>query len=247
LLTAVLGAGAAGTSTALPSSATLREAGSPARTLDAGTTRAAPPRPAIPWVQPPGRGLIEVKAVDDAEPSAPISDQEPAGRETGMPRKKARAERTDPPPDPYMEALLEQSRSQTEALLEQSRAQTAALQQIAAQQQASEEARIAAQHAQAQRAGQLNGARIAIDRALQSLEAMGDWSADSLASTRFSLQQTAAAASAAGSPVEASRAAEAGRLVEAAQAALTQRNAQQAQYSLLEANQLLFGASSARY
>jgi len=221
---------------ALPPSATLREAGAPARTLDAGTTRAAPPRPAIPWVQPPGRGLIEVKAVDDAEPSAPISDQEPTGRDSGMPRKKARAERTDPQPDPYMEALLEQSRSQT-----------AALQQIAAQQQASEEARIAAQHAQAQRAGQLNGARIAIDRALQSLEAMGDWSADSLASTRFSLQQTAAAASAAGSPVEASRAAEAGRLVEAAQAALTQRNAQQAQYYLLEANQLLFGASSARY
>jgi hypothetical protein len=250
LLTAVLAAaGAARPSTAPPASATLREAGAPARALDAGTTRAAPPRPQIPSVQPPGRGLIEVKAVDDAaEPSTRILDQDAAGPESGMQRKnKAHADRTDGQPDPYIEALLEQSRAQAEALLEQSRAQTEALHQIAAQQRVSEEARIAAQHAQTQRAVQLNGARIAIDGTLQSLQAMGDWNADSLESTRASLRQTAAAASAAGSPVEASRAAEAARYVEAAQAALAQRNAQQAQYYLLEANQLLFGAPDARY
>ena len=156
-----------------------------------------------------------------------------------MRKKKARTERTDGQPDPYMEALLEQSRAQTEALLEQSRAQTEALQQIAAQQRASEAARIAEQHAQTQRAGQLSGARIAIDGALQSLQAMGDWNADSLESTGASLRQTAAAASKAGSAVEASRATEAARFVEAAHAALAQRNAQLAQYYLLEANQLL--------
>jgi hypothetical protein len=134
-----------------------------------------------------------------------------------------------------------------EALLEQSRAQTEALQQIAAQQRSSEEARMAAQYARTQRAVQLNGARIAIDGALQSLQAMGDWNADSLESARSSLRETASAASAAGSAVEAYRAAEAARFVEAAEAALAQRNAQQAQYYLLEANQLLFGAPNVRY
>ncbi|HUM10553.1 MAG TPA: hypothetical protein VLT82_06340 [Myxococcaceae bacterium] len=206
--------------------------------LDAGTTRTDPPHPGIPSVQPPRGGVIEVNAVDDAPgPSTRISVQEPAGPESGMPRKnKPRAGQTDSQPDPYMEALLEQSRAQTEAL-----------QQIAAQQRASEEARIAAQPAQTQRTVQLNGARIAIDRALQSLQATGDWDANSLEAARASLRETATAASAAGSPIEASRAAEAARYVEAAQAALVRRNAQLAQYYLLEANQLLFGAPNARY
>ena len=200
-------------------------------------------------MQPPRGGVVQVNAVDDApEPSPRISVQEPVGPDSGTPRKKkARTEWTDGQPDPYMEALLEQSRAQAEALLEQSRAQTEALQQIAAQQRASEAARIAEQHAQTQRAGQLNGARIAIDGALQSLQAMGDWNADSLESTGASLRQTAAAASEAGSAVEASRAAEAARFVEAAHAALAQRNAQLAQYYLLEANQLLLGAPNVRY
>jgi hypothetical protein len=194
-------------------------------------------------------GVVQVNAVDDApEPSPRVSVQEPVGPDSGTPRKKkTRAEWTDGQPDPYMEALLEQSRTQTEALLEQSRAQTGALQQIAAQQQASEAARIAERNAQAQRARQLNGARFAIDGALQSLQAMGDWNADSLESTRTSLRQTAAAASEAGSVAEASRVAEAARFVEAARAALGQRNAQLAQYYLLEANQLLLGTPNVRY
>src|SRR5678816_3541148 len=116
LLTALLAAAAPGPSTAPPGSATLRDSGTPARALDAGTTHADPARPGIPSVQPPGRGPIEVKGVDDApEPSTRISVQEPAGPQSGMPRT-ARADRTDRQPDPYMEALLEQSRAQTEAL-----------------------------------------------------------------------------------------------------------------------------------
>ena len=64
----------------------------------------------------------------------------------------------------------------------------------------------------------------------------------------MSLQQTAAAASAANSPAEASRASEAARLVEAAEAALAQKNGQQAQYYLRQANQLLVGGQGgARY
>src|SRR5262249_55467906 len=97
-----------------------------------------------------------------------------------------------------------------------------------------------------QRGLQLDSARGSIDDTVQSLQATGDWNADALQSTRRSLQQTAAAASAAGSPVEASRAADAARLVEAAEAALAQRNAQQAQYYLLQANQLLHGAQGAQ-
>jgi hypothetical protein len=241
-----------------PVSGALQDGGTPARAPYAGTTRSDHRRPGIPSVQPPRGGVVRVNAVDDApEPSLRISVQEPASYDSGTPRKKARADRADGQPDAYMEALLEQSHAQTEALLEQSRAhtealeqsraQTEALQQIAAQQRASEAARIAERHAQTQRAGQLNGARIAIDGALQSLQAMGDWNADSLESTRASLRQTAAAAWEAGSAVEASRAAEAARLVEAAQTALAQRNAQQAQYYLLEANQLLFGAPNVGY
>jgi hypothetical protein len=216
----------------------LQDAGTSARAPDGGTTRADQPRSRIPSVQPPRGGVVEVNAVDDApEPSPRISVQEPVGPDSATPRKKiARTEWTDGQPDPYMEALLEQSRAQTEAL-----------QQIAAQQRASEAARIADQHAQTQRAGRLNGARIAIDGALQSLQAMGDWNADSLESTGASLRKTAAAASEAGSAVEASRAAEAARFVEAAHAALAQRNAQLAQYYLLEANQLLLGAPNVRY
>ena len=236
LLSAVLAAAAAGPSMAPPVS--LQDAGTPARAPDGGTTRADQPRPGIPSVQPPRGGVVQVNAVDDApEPSPRISVQEPVGADSAAPRKKkARTEWTDGQPDPYMEALLEQSRAQTEAL-----------QQIAAQQRGSEAARIAEQHAQTQRVGQLYGARIAIDGALQSLQAMGDWNADSLESTGASLRQTAAAASEAGSAVEASRAAEAARFVEAAHAALAQRNAQLAQYYLLEANQLLLGAPNVRY
>jgi hypothetical protein len=236
LLTVVLAVATCGLATVLPAFATGRDTGVPARALDAATPRADAPPPVIQSPQPPGRGPIESRTVDDApKPSTRVAVQEPAAPETEMPRKSAPANRTDPQPDPYLEALLEQSR-----------AQTAALQQIAAQQRASEDARIIAHHSQTERAVQLNGARIAIDGAVQSLQAMGDWNANSLESTGASLRQTAAAASAAGSAVEASRAAEAARLVEAAKAALTQRNSQQAQYYLLEANELLFGAPNGR-
>jgi hypothetical protein len=236
LLSTVLAAAPAGPSMAPPVS--LQDAGTPARAPDGGPTRADQPRPGIPSVQPPRGGVVQVNAVDDApEPSPRISVQEPLGPDSATPRKKkARTEWRDGQPDPYMEALLEQSRAQTDAL-----------QQIAAQQRGSEAARIAEQHAQTQRVGQLNGARIAIDGALQSLQAMGDWNADSLESTAASLRQTAAAASEAGSAVEASRSAEAARFVEAADAALAQRDAQLAQYYLLVANQLLLGAPNVSY
>ena len=259
VLSTVLAAVAAGPPMVPPVSGALQDGGTPARAPDAGTTRTDDRRPRIPSVQPPRDGVVRVNAVDEApEPSLRISVQGPASYDSGTPRKEARADRADGQTDAYMaalleqsraqtEALLEQSRAHTEALLEQSRAQTEALQQIAAQQRASEAASIAERDAQTQRAGQLNGARIAIDGALQSLQAMGDWNADSLESTRASLRQTAAAAWEAGSAVEGSRAAEAARLVEAAQTALAQRNAQQAQYYLLEANQLLFGAPNVRY
>jgi adhesin transport system outer membrane protein len=165
------------------------------------------------------------------EPATHIAVQEPAAPDAGAARKKkARADRTDGQSDPAMDALLEQSRQQTEAL-----------QQIAAQQRASEEGRAAEQQARTQRASQIDGARYSIGDTVQSLQANGSWDASALRSTRTSLQQTAAAASAAGSPAEARSASEAARLVEAAEAALAQRNAQQAQYYLLQANQLLIG------
>ena len=199
---------------------------------DAGVRRADVHRAA-----PDGGQASQAVRESPNEPSTRIAVQEPAPPDAGTPKvKKARADRTDGQGDP-----------QTDALLEQSRAQTEALQQIAAQQRATEEARIAEQQARSQRGLQIDGARSSIDGAVQSLQATGDWNASSLRSTRASLEQTAAAASAAGSPVEANRAAEAARLVEAAEAALAQRNAQQAQYYLLQANQLLQGAQSVRY
>ena len=106
------------------------------------------------------------------------------------------------------------------------------------------EARQAEAQARTQRAATVDGARTSIDGTVQSLQANGNWDAASLQSTRVSLQQTAAAASAANSPVEASRAAQAARLVEAAEAALVQKNGQQAQYYLMQANQLLTGQQS---
>lgn len=133
-----------------------------------------------------------------------------------------------------------------DALLEQSRAQTEALQQIAAQQRATEDARVAEQQARSERGVQYDDARGSLDATMQGLQGNGTWNAASLQQTRASLQQTAAAASAAGSTVEAGRAAEAARLVEAAEAALAQRNTQQAQYYLLQANQLLWNAQSVR-
>jgi len=168
-----------------------------------------------------------------AEPSMHVAVQEPARPDAGTSKKKkkARADRTDGQGDPQMDALLEQSRAQTEAL-----------QQIAGQQRASEEARAAEQQARTQRAMQIDGARTSIDGTVLSLQANGSWDAAALQSTRVSLQQSAAAASAAGSPTEARNASEAARFVEAAEAALAQRNAQQAQYYLLQANQLLMGA-----
>ena len=236
LLTAGLAIAAGGLATALPALATVPETGTPARPVDPGTPRSDRRAPVIPSVQPALRAPIEVKALAEVpEPSTRNSVQQPAGPEPGMPQKAARADRTDAQPDPYLEALLEQSR-----------AQTAALQQIAALQRASEDAHLVALRAQTERSVQLNGARLAINGAVQSLQGMGDWNADSLESTGTSLRQTAAAASAAGSPIEASRAMEAAGLVEAAKAALAQRNSQQAQYYLLEANDLLFGAPSTR-
>jgi hypothetical protein len=234
-LTAVLAVLAGGLATVLPAFATVRDAGVPALALDTATSRASPPSMS-PAAQLPVRGPRELEPVDELPgPTTRKPVQEPAASEPDAPRQSVRADRPEPQPSPYLEALLEQSR-----------AQTAALQQIAAQQWASEDARIVARHAQTQRAVQLDGARITIDGAVQSLQSMGDWNAGSLESTGASLRQTAAAASAAGSAVEASRASEAARLVEAAKAALAQRNSQQAQYYLLEANQLLFGAAQGR-
>jgi hypothetical protein len=236
LLAAIIAVATCGLAAVLPTFATVRDPGAPPPAPDAVRTQSDPPRPGIEQVRPPRRGPIETRTVEDApEPSTRVSPQDAAASGSDIPRKSPRADRTESQPDPYLEALLEQSR-----------AQTAALQQIAAQQSASEDARIVAQHAQFDRAVQLNGARIAIGGAVESLQTMGDWNAHSLESTGASLRQTAAAASAAGSAVEASRATEAARLVEAAKAALAQRNSQQAQYYLLEANQLLSGAPSGR-
>lgn len=186
----------------------------------------------------PVRPIVTRAPVDDGvpEPSTRISVQEPARPDAGTSRKKkARAAGTNGEGDPQMDALLEQSRAQTETL-----------QQISAQQRATEDARIAEQQARSQRGLQMDDARSAIDGNMQSLQGSGTWSAGSLQQTRASLQQTAAAAAAAGSSVEASRAAEAARMVEAAEAALAQRNSQQAQYYLMQANQLIWNAQNVR-
>jgi len=212
------------------------DAGTPSsRVVDAGTPHAS--------VQHTGADAGQVvrgdsgshaTAIDGApQPATHIAVQEPAAPDAGTSsRKKARADRTDSQPDPYMDALLEQSRAQTEAL-----------QQIAAQQRATEEARIADQQARTQRAEQMESARYSLDYTVQSIQANGNYDAASLQSARQSLQQTAAAASAAGAPAEASRASQAARLIEAAEAALAQKNGQQAQYYLLQANQLLGSGS----
>lgn len=215
------------------------DAGTPGRSTDAGPARSDVQHTGADGGAAARDSGMRPTAVDGApQPATHISVQEPAGPDAGTSRKKkARADRTDGQGDPQMDALLEQSRAQTQAL-----------QQIANQQQAAEDRRVAEQQAQAQRAAQIDGARSSIDGTVQSLQASGNWNSSSLRSTRMSLQQTAAAASAAGSPAEASRATEAARLVEAAEAALAQKNAQQAQYYLMQANQLLQGgASGARY
>ena len=242
VLSAVLAAAAAAPS--LPGLGSPPDAGGPAGAPDGGRTRIDPVRPWTPSVQRPRGVIVQVKAVEGApEPSLRVAVQAPPGPDAGTPRnERARTESTNPQPDPFMLALLEQSRAQSEALLEQSRTQTETLQQIAAQQRASEAARLADQQRQVQRAGQLNDARMDIDGALRSLQGIGDWNEDSLASTGASLRQTAAGALEAGSAGEASRAAEAARLVEAARAALSQRNSQLAQYYLLAASQLLLQA-----
>lgn len=235
LVSTLLAAPDAGVASAPSSRPTARaDAGTSSRTADGGTSRAT--GGTAPAARESG---ARTTSVDSApEPSTRISVQEPALPDAGTSsrKKKARADRTDGQPDPYMDALLEQSR-----------AQTAALQQIAAQQQASEEARQAEQQARNQRYAQIDGARGSIDETVYSLQTSGNWDTASLQSTRQSLQQTAAAASAAGAPVEASRAAQAAQLVEAAEAALAQKNAQQAQYYLLQANQLLGAAQGVRY
>ena len=184
--------------------------------------------------QPPAspRESGERTAVDRSPPlSTSVPVQEPATPATGTGREReARADSSNGQSDAIGEALLEQSRLQTRAL-----------QQIAAQQQASEDARNAELQARAQRGLQVDSARGSITSTVNSLQTTGDWDPDALQSTRLSLQQTAAAASAAGSPVEASRAAEAARLIRAAQAELAHRNSQQAQYYLMQANELLHG------
>ena len=222
------------------------DAGTPARTADAGVrsdarhVADAGVHTADVRSSPDGGsfardGGARSSSVDGApQPATHIAVQEPAAPDAGQSKKKkARADRTDGQSDPQMDALLEQSRAQTEAL-----------QQIAGQQRASEEARIADQQARTQRAAVVDSARYSIDGAVQSLQTSGNWNAASLQQTRASLQQTAAAATAAGSPAEASRAAQAASLIDAAQAALAQRNAQQAQYYLLQANQLLGGGGA---
>ena len=218
--------------------------GAAARAADAGV-RAGPGDGGVPRAEekrsPPHAGPSARPIVTRAPPgddlpetSTRISVQEPARPDAGTSRKKkARSGGTSGESDTQMDALLEQSRAQTEAL-----------QQISAQQRASEDARIAEQQARSQRGLQYDDARGTLDVTMQSLQGNGTFDAASLQQTRVSLQQTAAAAAAAGSPMEASRAAEAARLVEAAEAALAQRNTQQAQYYLLQANQLLWNAQS---
>jgi hypothetical protein len=175
-------------------------------------------------------------AASTQEPAPPeaakrtTSDEQPASTGTTAPAREVRAEASNGQADPIGEALLEQSRLQTRAL-----------QQIAAQQQVAGEARQSEQQARTQRGMQVDSARGSITSTVNSLQTTGDWDADALQSTRLSLQQTAAAASAAGSPVEARRAADAASLIRAAQAALAERNSQQAQYYLLQANELLHG------
>jgi hypothetical protein len=167
-----------------------------------------------------------------AEPSPRISVQEPVGPDSATPRKKiARTEWTDGQPDPYMEALLEQSRAQTEDAPTDRRPA------------ASVRGGAHRRPARADPAGrELNGARIAIDGALQSLQAMGDWNADSLESTGASLRKTAAAASEAGSAVEASRAAEAARLCRGGARGTRPKERTAGTVLPPEANQLLLGA-----
>ena len=208
------------------------DAGTSSRAPDGGVPHAAAQRAGTDAGQAPRDGGARSSVDGASEPATRIAVQEPAAPDAGSSsrKKKARADRPDGQPDPTTEALLEQSRAQTEVL-----------QQIAAQQRASEEARAAEQQGRSQRAAQIDGARYSIDDTVQSIQANGNWDANALRSTRMSLQQTAAAASAANSPVEASRASEAARLVEAAEAALAQKNGQQAQYYLLQANQLLVG------
>lgn len=204
---------------------------------DGGVPRAAGQR-SSPDGGPAARPILTRAPPGDDLPEPPthVSVQEPARPDAGTSRKKkARAGGTNGESDPQMDALVDQSRAQTEAL-----------QQISAQQRATEEARVAEQQARSQRALQYDDARGALDGTIQSLQGNGNWNAASLQQTRASLQQTAAAASAAGSPVEASRAAEAARLVEAAEAALAQRNTQQAQSYLLQANQVLWNAQGVR-
>ena len=234
LLSAVLAAPDAG----VPS----RTAGQPAaaaHSVDAGARSA----PADAGVRTDGGTATRdagTRAVNETalEPSTRISIQEPTPPDAGSSkRKKARSDRSDgQESDPQMDALLEQQRAQTQAL-----------QELVGQQRAAEQARIAEQQSQNQRAALVDGARSSVDGTIQSLQSSGNWDASALASARVSLQQSSAAASAAGSNAEASRTAEAARLVEAAEAALAHRNAQQAQYYLMQANQLLVGAQPGRY
>jgi hypothetical protein len=248
LLSVVLAAPDAGVPppTGARAAAHAADAGTPARISDAGVrtdarhvadagVHTADVRSALDGGALGRNGGSRATSIDGAPlPATHIAVQEPAAPDAGQSRKKkARADRTDGQGDPQMDALLEQSRAQTEAL-----------QQIAAQQRASEEARIYDQQARTQRAAVVDGARSNIDGAVQSLQASGNWNTASLQSTRVSLQQTAAAATAANSPAEASRASQAASLIEAAQAALAQRNPQQAQYYLLQANQLLGGGGA---
>jgi len=238
LVSTLLGATDAGVASppaAVP--AVRADAGIPSRAADGGTTRADAQRAGADAGHAARDAGARASAGDAPDPATHVEVQEPASPDAGSARKKkARADRTDGQPDPYQDAMLEQSRAQTEAL-----------QQIAGQQRATEEARQAEQQARTQRAAQIDGVRTSIDGNVQSIQANGNWDAASLRSTRQTLQQTAAAASAAGSPTEASRAAEAARLVEAAEAALAQKNGQQAQYYLLQANQLLGAAQNVRY
>ena len=213
--------------------------GPPARSDEAGVrtgftnVRTSAPRSADSRQAPASaREAGERTAVDrtpQPSPSVPVQES-PTPTGTTARAKEAWTDTSNGQSDPIGESLLEQSRLQTRAL-----------QQIAGQQQASEEARYAELQARAQRGQQVDSARGSISSTVSSLQTTGDWDADALQSTRLSLQQTAAAASAAGSPVEASRAAEAASLIRAAQAELARRNSQQALYYLLQANELLHG------
>jgi hypothetical protein len=205
----------------------------------ASTTVAAPrPRPAPTPAEPTTRVAVREPSPgsDLATPPAPdsgVADTTGGGAETGGTHRRTRAALAGVS-DPAVEALLEQSRTQTEAL-----------QTLVSQQQAAEQARVADQQARYQRVLALEDARGSIEETVQALQTSGNWNPETLDATSAALRRTAAAASAAASGAEAARIHESASLIDAAQAAAAQHNGQQAQWYLTRAAQLLGGSAPA--